>query len=234
MGRGLLLWLLGIPLPIILLIWCLAAFTADFARPKTATSSECAEARREPASCCRSIASAGARLALHCGINPLPDGYLVRPDPLDPRLTKRFKGIDQTRAAIETAVVVKRGVDDLLDAQEIVTAMSRRSPDSGARLPAQPEHAVARTTSPASITKRSCPSSSCAPERKTNTKRSSRRSADFRLRPGRRIQRFDGGIGEQSPCRRRNCAPRRSIRSRRKSTPRRPSTSRPAPSTAAC
>jgi FdhD protein len=34
------------------------------------------------------------------------DGYLIQPDPLDPRLTERVSGIDQTGQKIETAVTV--------------------------------------------------------------------------------------------------------------------------------
>src|SRR6201988_4064195 len=52
------------------------------------------------------------------------DHYLVRPDPLDPRLTERVKGVDQTGAKIETAVIVERALTIFLNAQEIVTAMT--------------------------------------------------------------------------------------------------------------
>jgi FdhD protein len=52
------------------------------------------------------------------------DTYLIKPDPLDPRLTERVKGIDQTGAAIETAVTVERALTIFLNAQEIVTAMT--------------------------------------------------------------------------------------------------------------
>src|SRR4029077_6952534 len=52
------------------------------------------------------------------------DGYLVRPDPLDPRLTERVTGIDQTGGTIETAVVVERALTIFLNSQEIVTAMT--------------------------------------------------------------------------------------------------------------
>src|SRR5271169_1730732 len=52
------------------------------------------------------------------------DDYLIRPDPLDPRLTERVTGIDQTGAAIETAVVVERALTIFLNSQEIVTAMT--------------------------------------------------------------------------------------------------------------
>jgi FdhD protein len=52
------------------------------------------------------------------------DDYLLRPDPLDPRLTERVKGIDQTGAAIETSVTVERALTIFLNRQEIVTAMT--------------------------------------------------------------------------------------------------------------
>src|SRR5688572_33209127 len=52
------------------------------------------------------------------------DGYLVRPNPQDPRLTERVIGVDQTGAKIETAVVVERALTIFLNSQEIVTAMT--------------------------------------------------------------------------------------------------------------
>jgi FdhD protein len=52
------------------------------------------------------------------------DPYLIRPDPLDPRLTERVRGIDQTGAEIETAVTVERALTIFLNSQEIVTAMT--------------------------------------------------------------------------------------------------------------
>jgi FdhD protein len=52
------------------------------------------------------------------------DDYLLRPDPLDPRLTERVKGVDQTGAKIETSVTVERALTIFLNAQEIVTAMT--------------------------------------------------------------------------------------------------------------
>jgi len=52
------------------------------------------------------------------------DDYLIRPDQLDPRLTERVNGIDQTGAAIETAVTVERALTIFLNSQEIVTAMT--------------------------------------------------------------------------------------------------------------
>src|ERR1700675_4341194 len=52
------------------------------------------------------------------------DAYIIRPDPLDPRLTERVTGIDQTGATIETAVIVERALTIFLNSQEIVTAMT--------------------------------------------------------------------------------------------------------------
>ena len=52
------------------------------------------------------------------------DDYLIRPDPADPRLTERVRGIDQTGAAVETSVVVERALTIFLNTQEIVTAMT--------------------------------------------------------------------------------------------------------------
>jgi FdhD protein len=52
------------------------------------------------------------------------DHYLIRPDPADPRLTERVRGIDQTGAAVETSVVVERALTIFLNTQEIVTAMT--------------------------------------------------------------------------------------------------------------
>src|SRR5436190_15519890 len=52
------------------------------------------------------------------------DGYLIQPDPLDPRLSERVTGVDQTGAPVETAVVVERALTIFLNSQEIVTAMT--------------------------------------------------------------------------------------------------------------
>src|SRR5882672_3650260 len=49
---------------------------------------------------------------------------VIRPNPLDPRLTERVEGIDQTGQAIETRVTVERALTIFLNAQEIVTAMT--------------------------------------------------------------------------------------------------------------
>ncbi len=50
--------------------------------------------------------------------------FIIRPDPLDPRLTERVTGIDQTGAPIETRVTVERALTIFLNSQEIVTAMT--------------------------------------------------------------------------------------------------------------
>jgi FdhD protein len=50
--------------------------------------------------------------------------YLIRPNPADPRLTERVRGIDQTGAPIETSVTVERALTIFLNGQEIVTAMT--------------------------------------------------------------------------------------------------------------
>jgi FdhD protein len=52
------------------------------------------------------------------------DSYIVRPNPLDPRLTERVTGVDQTGARIETSVTVERALTIFLNSQEIVTAMT--------------------------------------------------------------------------------------------------------------
>src|SRR5262245_21984187 len=52
------------------------------------------------------------------------DDYIIRPDPLDPRLTERVTGVDQTGPAIETRVTVERALTIFLNSQEIVTAMT--------------------------------------------------------------------------------------------------------------
>ncbi len=52
------------------------------------------------------------------------DDYRIKPNPRDPRLTERVRGIDQTGAEIETVVVVERPLTIFLNSQEIVTAMT--------------------------------------------------------------------------------------------------------------
>ncbi len=52
------------------------------------------------------------------------DEFLLRPDPGDPRLTRRLPGIDEAGRPIETAVVVERPLTLFLNGQEIVTMMT--------------------------------------------------------------------------------------------------------------
>jgi FdhD protein len=52
------------------------------------------------------------------------DGYIIRPNPRDLRLTERVSGIDQTGAKIDTSVTVERALTIFLNGQEIVTAMT--------------------------------------------------------------------------------------------------------------
>ena len=52
------------------------------------------------------------------------DSYIIRPNPLDPRLTERVAGVDQTGSRIETSVTVERALTIFLNSQEIVTAMT--------------------------------------------------------------------------------------------------------------
>jgi FdhD protein len=55
---------------------------------------------------------------------PAMEEFRVRPNPDDPRLTRRVSGIDQSGEAIETAVVVERPLTLFLNGQEIVTMMT--------------------------------------------------------------------------------------------------------------
>jgi FdhD protein len=50
--------------------------------------------------------------------------YLLRPQPEDPRLTRRMSGLDQEGKPVETAVVVERPLTLFLNGQEIVTMMT--------------------------------------------------------------------------------------------------------------
>src|SRR6187397_3719163 len=52
------------------------------------------------------------------------DSYIIQPNPLDPRLTERVTGVDQTGARIETCVTVERAPTIFLNSHEIVTAMT--------------------------------------------------------------------------------------------------------------
>src|SRR6202166_4910697 len=60
-----------------------------------------------------------------CGrIFPGMASYIVKPEPLDPRLTRRVAGLDQEGRSIETTVVVERPLTLFLNGQEIVTMMT--------------------------------------------------------------------------------------------------------------
>ena len=50
--------------------------------------------------------------------------FAVRPDPTDPRLTRRVHGHDQDGAPVEASVVVERPLTLFLNGQEIVTMMT--------------------------------------------------------------------------------------------------------------
>jgi FdhD protein len=50
--------------------------------------------------------------------------FLVRPNPEDPRLTRRLSGVDQEGRPVETAVVIERPLTLFLNGQEIVTMMT--------------------------------------------------------------------------------------------------------------
>jgi FdhD protein len=52
------------------------------------------------------------------------DELLVRPDPGDPRLTRRVAGVDQDGQPVEAPVVVERPLTLFLNGQEIVTTMT--------------------------------------------------------------------------------------------------------------
>lgn len=57
-------------------------------------------------------------------IFPAMAEYIVKPQPEDPRLTRRVAGLDQEGRAIETDVVVERPLTLFLNGQEIVTMMT--------------------------------------------------------------------------------------------------------------
>ena len=54
----------------------------------------------------------------------MEDTLRVRPDPTDPRLTRRVTGTDHTGARVETGVTVERPLTLYLNGQEIVTMMT--------------------------------------------------------------------------------------------------------------
>src|SRR5581483_11903741 len=54
----------------------------------------------------------------------LLSSYIIRPDPLDPRLSQEIEAIDHSGTKIKTRVVVERPLTLYLNAQEIVTMMT--------------------------------------------------------------------------------------------------------------
>ncbi|SMF23774.1 FdhD protein [Tistlia consotensis] len=72
---------------------------------------------REPV---RQLRKASAKLA---GAAELEE-FLLRPDPEDPRLTRRVQGLDESGRPVETAVVMERPLTLFLNGQEIVTMMT--------------------------------------------------------------------------------------------------------------
>jgi FdhD protein len=54
----------------------------------------------------------------------MPEEYLIRPTPDDPRLSMTVPGIDHTGATVETSVVTERPLTLFLNAREIVTMMT--------------------------------------------------------------------------------------------------------------
>ena len=52
------------------------------------------------------------------------DGYLLKPDPANPKLTERVTGIDHQGNPVQTSVVVERPLTLYLNGQEIVTMMT--------------------------------------------------------------------------------------------------------------
>ncbi len=53
-----------------------------------------------------------------------PEGFLVKPDPADLRLSRRLDGVDQDGASVTASVIVERPLTLFLNGQEIVTMMT--------------------------------------------------------------------------------------------------------------
>jgi FdhD protein len=70
------------------------------------------------------MASGGLKKKPSVPIIAVMDEFTVRPDPDDPRLTRRVEGIDQDGKPIETAVVTERPLTLFLNGREIVTMMT--------------------------------------------------------------------------------------------------------------
>jgi FdhD protein len=60
----------------------------------------------------------------HADLARMSEALRVQPDPKDPRLTRRVRGLDQAGAPVETAVTVERPLTLYLNGQEIVTMMT--------------------------------------------------------------------------------------------------------------
>jgi FdhD protein len=56
--------------------------------------------------------------------SPPQEGFLIRPDPFDPRLSEMVTGVDQAGNPVETRVVVERPLTLFLNSREIVTMMT--------------------------------------------------------------------------------------------------------------
>ena len=134
------------------------------------------------------------------------DDYLIRPDPLDPRLTERVNGIDQTGAAIETSVTVERALTIFLNSQEIVTAMTIND---------HPEYLALGYLLNQNMLKAGRRRHRRRLRRGTVGRRGAHQAqdqlreeaqeegADLGLRPGHRVRRPDGGAGERHDAARR-------------------------------
>src|SRR5215472_3580424 len=141
------------------------------------------------------------------------DDYVVRPDPHDPRLTERVRGIDHTGASIATGVVVERALTIFLNAQEIVTAMTIND---------YPEYlALGYLLNQNMLSPDDVVTGVDYDEELAVVVVRTERATDYEQKLKKKVQTS-------------GCAPRGSIRSLTRSTRRRPSTSRRARSMAAC
>ena len=137
------------------------------------------------------------------------DDYLIRPDPLDPRLTERVKGVDQTGAAIETSVTVERALTIFLNRQEIVTAMTINDYPEYLALGyllnqnmLLPDDVVTGVDYDEELVRRRRAHQAQDQLREE----AQEEGADLGLRAGHRVRRPDGGAGDDHAARRRSCA----------------------------
>jgi FdhD protein len=72
----------------------------------------------------RGLRRVGPDLIFQAMTQALPPSYVLRPDPEDPRLTRRLAGIDHEGRRVETSVVVERPLTLFLNGREIVTLMT--------------------------------------------------------------------------------------------------------------